>query len=136
VLVDNALLTLGGIALGAILAFLGHLWSIKIQSRHTNGRADSAAYSLERIELSKRYQDILATQEQRLTRAETDSRSAWETIREMQEALYRSEQLHREDAAKIELLRRQNEQLAEQVAQQARQLLALQKTINNFQNPC
>jgi hypothetical protein len=83
------------------------------------GRADSAAFGAaitqERIAITQRYQDIIVQMQTQLADGAKDRRELWSMFGEMQKALYKCEQLHNEDARKIEEQERRIKELDEQV---------------------
>lgn len=108
---SNIIAAMGAAALGALSLIFSTSKTVGQQQRNTESAAHHAAEAAlvqERIDMRRGYQE-------RYDSLTTEIETLWKMFREMQEALTACERLHREDAAKIAALERQNATQADQI---------------------
>ncbi len=112
----SSLITLAqGSALGAFFGFVGTYLGKRLDWGHKRLDTLEAAYAQERMSLSAASQSLIKSLQDRLNASEENQENLWKRFREMQEALYTCEELHRRDALKIAVLEQQNADQAERI---------------------
>lgn len=114
--------TLSSVALAAagggfatLCSFLASRWLKGADFRHEEEKLLSVAQLSDAQDIRRTYQSIIVSLQARIKESEESSETLWKKFRELQDALYRCEDINRTDAAKISKLERENQSQATRI---------------------